>query len=480
MHLSMIDPPANKGPMADMSLRGQDVAERPVQSARSSFASVFSTLDEAETSDGESLEITDIEMAQPPEADAESEDDRDFARAEMPTGGNSEFLSRSVGADDDPGTAIRHIDPALRNHAHPEDQPIPAASGVPETDVASDAETDRSSNLFNVKQNSKPLTEFASMPLRDHESAYSKPVSKTPIPASASSSAQDHTAPLPSVTDENHVKGASKHLLDRQGTGEPFIEGQRARDAAAPYRPLSETPVSGARGQNRLIPPFEISHDTVESAHPVRERGASHESDRPAPVMPLLRKGADAPRPSGAATGGAFALLGSRIEVLSPRESGFDAHISIEPGAKVSASDRLVISFPDLPAGVARQVSQAVLQTGNRQTEIRMTPHELGRVRIRVQSLDGSVVIHISADRPETIELMRRNIEVLAQELHDAGFEQARFLFSRHQDGGRGDADPETSPAASEEPASGYDAHPDTQVSQVLHLGVSGRVDLRF
>ena len=62
--------------------------------------------------------------------------------------------------------------------------------------------------------------------------------------------------------------------------------------------------------------------------------------------------------------------------------------------------------------------------------EIQLSPEELGRVRMTVSVLDGVVSVAVQADRPETADLMRRHIEILAREFRDLGYEQSSFSFS--------------------------------------------------
>jgi hypothetical protein len=50
---------------------------------------------------------------------------------------------------------------------------------------------------------------------------------------------------------------------------------------------------------------------------------------------------------------------------------------------------------------------------------------------------EHGMVVTIQADRPETLDLMRRNIDQLAQDLAAAGYEGAEFSFG---DEGQGSA----------------------------------------
>lgn len=106
----------------------------------------------------------------------------------------------------------------------------------------------------------------------------------------------------------------------------------------------------------------------------------------------------------------------------------------------VSSSDRpaatttVLAAAPTTGAETARQVAHqiaAAVTSGNaKTTEIALNPEELGRVRLSLSASDGAVTLVILADRPETQELMRRHIDVLAQEFRELGYESITFSFN--------------------------------------------------
>jgi hypothetical protein len=72
---------------------------------------------------------------------------------------------------------------------------------------------------------------------------------------------------------------------------------------------------------------------------------------------------------------------------------------------------------------------------GQKTTEVALNPAELGRVRLRLATTDGVLTVLVSAERAETMELLRRNIETLTHDLSETGYDGAQIVFS--QDGGR-------------------------------------------
>lgn len=88
---------------------------------------------------------------------------------------------------------------------------------------------------------------------------------------------------------------------------------------------------------------------------------------------------------------------------------------------------------PLLGADPVRQVTQqlavAVTHSPNGQAELALNPSELGRVRITVHTGDGVVTVQIVAERPETTDLLRRHIDVLAQDFRAIGYQNIAFSF---------------------------------------------------
>jgi hypothetical protein len=97
---------------------------------------------------------------------------------------------------------------------------------------------------------------------------------------------------------------------------------------------------------------------------------------------------------------------------------------------------------PDLPRHIAAQIAQVVERGGaEKPVELLLNPTELGRVKISMVSIDGVMNVSVVADRPETLDLMRRHIDVLAQEFLDIGYGQADFAFGQNSPENGGNSD---------------------------------------
>ncbi len=155
----------------------------------------------------------------------------------------------------------------------------------------------------------------------------------------------------------------------------------------------------------------------------------------PSPAMPAV--------PVHAAV--SFALEHTRAEATTG-DAPFAAG-EILSGLAASTVDRPAISHasayalsaqaasPDMARHAASQMAVAISQSGGRSTEIALNPEELGRVRMSLSAAEASVSLTVFADRPETVDLLRRHIEILAQEFRALGYADIQFTFSSGDQG---------------------------------------------
>jgi len=105
-----------------------------------------------------------------------------------------------------------------------------------------------------------------------------------------------------------------------------------------------------------------------------------------------------------------------------------------------------------------RQIVTAVTTSASGRTEILLDPQDLGRVRVSLDGNDGALVVTIEAEKPETIDLLRRNADILIEEFRDAGYTSLSFNFAGRGNDAQGaftaqtPLDPETPPPTMAEP----------------------------
>jgi flagellar hook-length control protein FliK len=63
--------------------------------------------------------------------------------------------------------------------------------------------------------------------------------------------------------------------------------------------------------------------------------------------------------------------------------------------------------------------------------DVLLQPEELGHIKFQIQQQGETVRILLTAERPETVELLRRHSEQLLQEFRQAGFSQASLNFGQ-------------------------------------------------
>lgn len=147
---------------------------------------------------------------------------------------------------------------------------------------------------------------------------------------------------------------------------------------------------------------------------------------------------------------------------LSPaslsRQDGLSAVASVpQQGSASSVMPPVTLS--------AEMISQVTAKLGRPMTDTRsvdvdLNPSELGRLKISLMSHDGTVLVHMHAERPETLDLIRRHGDMLARALQDVGYDGVNFSFS---DGHNGAGQPK----AQQENVTGHSR---------LHSENSGRV----
>lgn len=108
---------------------------------------------------------------------------------------------------------------------------------------------------------------------------------------------------------------------------------------------------------------------------------------------------------------------------------------------------------PAPPPAPTRQIAAAVASLPEGGTEIRLDPAELGHVRLSLQSADTSVTLVVHADRPETADLIRRNLDSLTQDLRALGYQDVGVSVS----GGGADRGSERRETAANTPATRAD-----------------------
>jgi len=99
------------------------------------------------------------------------------------------------------------------------------------------------------------------------------------------------------------------------------------------------------------------------------------------------------------------------------------------------------------PVGAVAHLAAGVVATLQRrsdgQTEIALSPDELGSVRLRLEpdaQDPDRMIVHLVFERPETMDLFRRHADQLSEAILAAGYAEARLDFGQHGTGGEAGA----------------------------------------
>ena len=100
-----------------------------------------------------------------------------------------------------------------------------------------------------------------------------------------------------------------------------------------------------------------------------------------------------------------------------------------------------VLQSPQTPRSVALQIAEVIRASGERAVELRLQPEELGRVQMTLsQDATGTLTVALAVERAETLDLLRRNIDLLGADLRELGYENVDFSFQGDfQGNGTGD-----------------------------------------
>ncbi|MGD9917175.1 MAG: flagellar hook-length control protein FliK [Paenirhodobacter sp.] len=115
-------------------------------------------------------------------------------------------------------------------------------------------------------------------------------------------------------------------------------------------------------------------------------------------------------------------------------EGGVSAHMSLT-GHSVHAlqGERQAAATA---SGVSQQITQAMSGSGDRPVELTLSPEELGKVRLTLHSHDATITVAVQAERTDTLDLLRRNIDLLARDFREIGYGDVSFSFGEQASGG--------------------------------------------
>ncbi len=267
---------------------------------------------------------------------------------------------------------------------------------------------DKSQSAGNTLEAASPPTKTASAPTQFELVKYASDSRVDAEPLQASS---------PQIVDGDkqinpaHLKNVETAIIQHRSAAEtPVMDGaitapgSRKPDADIRLHPLANTPPATFTGPPTGSPRFDIAVST-EQDQALANPDFAMEQEAPESDIALP---------------------------THTRETG-----------QASSGQAGPVRTPDMARAIAGQLSAAIsVRSGSDTIEVALNPQELGRVSIALSGRDDGIVLSISAERPETLDLMRRHVLELSSEFRELGYKNISLDFGmqseqhheRHQD----------------------------------------------
>ena len=150
-----------------------------------------------------------------------------------------------------------------------------------------------------------------------------------------------------------------------------------------------------------------------------------------APAPSAAAPGSAVPEPDPAAGTALPADLPETAPLYVPpgdADIPFAAPSSLTQAASAPALHGIGASF--VPAPLAATLSDLLQRRTDGPVELTLSPEELGRVRLSLSPDGDGLHVTVQVERGDTLDLLRRNSDLLLQEIRAQGFSGATFSFS--------------------------------------------------
>jgi flagellar hook-length control protein FliK len=303
---------------------------------------------------------------------------------------------------------------------HPKDEnPAPAS-----TDAGADASTEAQTqgDVPAVPEIASPLA----MQILDASSAPAPQTAPAPGTPSnpAPQSTQALTAALPAAIQTPPRSALSdKTAPDKTGTEKNASTSDTKANPTAPSSRPRESQASAS------VDPAPSANDSsaspVKTAEPPLEHTARNETAPPATNLPQTN-----PTPSSAPIHTA-----PDVSAAAPGNAPPAPTTDLSTPVRIAFATPLVASAPSFDALALKIASRSA--NGENNFTLRLDPPELGRIEVHLNvNSDGHAAANLSADKPQTLELLQKDASGLERALKDAGLNLAGGMtFSLKGDG---------------------------------------------
>ncbi len=210
-----------------------------------------------------------------------------------------------------------------------------------------------------------------------------------------------------------------------------------------------------------------------------RHAGGVMTASQPAALSGLPQAG-QTPLAGGSGLSFSAPLAQAELAGTSDAGPGASEGRSMAQTAQItSAAPPSAMHRHDLAQQVVVQIAAAAEKTATgtgRTLDVHLNPEELGRVRLRISPSESGLSVVVLAERGETLDLLRRNIDMLARDFAEIGYEGATFDFAEgHPDKGDDHVAPSLPVVAD---AAG--PAPETPADDPTLLALGDRLDIRL
>ncbi|MBY5933611.1 flagellar hook-length control protein FliK [Tateyamaria omphalii] len=318
---------------------------------------------------------------------------------------------------------------------------------------------------------------------------------------SKSEAIQSNTSIAAAATEQNAILPGTKNWKSSSTSsaghsiqfGQATVGGASASETHAPptkalYANGSQTSLQGPElsqfATAQIVKRARQSHSPAEPGPRVDTAGVPHEPTALGPAKAVVVskvQTASVPQASFQLEAKNVVQFSSApIDLLQPASDlVWDVRPSVVTGNTLSSAQ---LHRAELPPAIQHMIAEAFRKAPDRPIELALNPAELGRVRMVMSTHEAGVTVTITADRGDTLDLMRRNIDDLGKSLNDLGFGDVSFAFEGGQNSSDGSTVPETDDAQTDVP--GAERHAETQHNNapksIARLGITPGIDMRF
>lgn len=254
-------------------------------------------------------------------------------------------------------------------------------------------------------------------------------------------------------------------------------KGEMSSPAAAPS--IAQQAIEAQLGSDTVGQGQETGTDGAPNDTSGGNAAQDHMSDSENGRKGTAETSASVARNRNPATAGAEATATFAVEASAALSVALTTTADMRPGSPqaLSGADGMPTGFQ------TQQIAEGIVTRASDRIEIALTPDDLGRLHLSMTEKDGQLRVTMAAERPETLDLMRRTADLLAQDLRAAGYDDVVFTF---EGGGSQDGHEDPPVAYSQDRSASASQHTPAPIpaphkpTRHNRADMPGSIDLRF